>query len=70
MLLLINMWGFIKSMWIYVNLCEFMGNKWCFNNKNVFTTIHVVWVTTGDGLKSQNGQFKISEYINFGAHKK
>ena len=47
-----------------------MGNKWCFNNKNVFTTIHVVWVTTGDGLKSQNGQFKISEYINFGAHKK
>ena len=20
----------------YVNLCEFMANKWCFNNKNVF----------------------------------
>ena len=29
-----------------------MGNKWCFDNKNVFTTIRVVWVTTGDGLKS------------------
>ena len=36
-----------------------MGNKWCFNNKNVFTTIRVVWVTTDDGLKPQNGQFKI-----------
>ena len=30
-----------------------MGNKWCFNNKNVFATNRVVWVTTG-----QNGQFK------------
>ena len=29
-----------------------MGNKWCFDNKNVFTTIRVVWVTTGDGLKT------------------
>ena len=36
-----------------------MGNKWSFNNKNVFATDRVVWVTTGAGQKSQNGQFKI-----------
>ena len=30
----------------------------------------VVYVTTGDGLKSQNGQFKGFEFINFRAHKK
>ena len=35
-----------------MNLCKFMGNKWCFDNKNVFTTIRVKWVTTGDGLQS------------------
>ena len=36
------------------------GQKWSFNNKNVFTTIRVVCVTTGAGLKSRHGQFKIS----------
>ena len=30
---------FIKIIQIYVNLCKFMANKWCFNNKNVFNTI-------------------------------
>ena len=29
----------IKIIQIYVNLCKFMANKWCFNNKNVFNTI-------------------------------
>ena len=48
-------------MWIYVNSCEFMDNKWCFNNnlKNVFPTIRVVWASEGSGLKPQNGQFKV-----------
>ena len=32
-----------------------MGNKWCFNNKNIFATDGVVWVTTGAGQKFQNG---------------
>ena len=45
-------------MWIYVNSCEFMDNKWCFNNKDVFTIIRVVWASGGSGLKPQNGQFK------------
>ena len=44
---------------VYKKLFEFMGNKWSFNNKNVFTTITVVCVTTVAGLKSRNGQFKI-----------
>ena len=34
-------------MWIYVNSCEFIDNKWCFNNKNVFTAIRVVWASGG-----------------------
>ena len=38
-------------MCIYVNLCEFMDNK-CFNNKNVFTGIRVVYVSGGSGLKT------------------
>ena len=25
-----------KIMWIDVNSCEFMDNKWCFNNKKCF----------------------------------
>ena len=29
-----------------------MGNKWCFNNKNVFATDRVVWVTRVDGIKT------------------
>ena len=36
-----------------------MGNKWCFNNQNVFATDRVVQVTTELGKKSQNGQFKV-----------
>ena len=45
-----------------------MGNRWCFNNKNVFATDRVVCVTTGTGQKPQNGQLKffnllISEHI-------
>ena len=38
--------------------CEFMGIYKCFNNKNVFTTIRVVWVNGVSGQKPQNGQFK------------
>ena len=53
-----------------VNLCKFTGYKWCFNNKKCFYYYCVVSVTTGVGLKSQNGQFKIFEFINFRAHKK
>ena len=38
-------------------------NLWVINGvltiKNVFTTIRVVWVTAGMGLKRQNGQFKV-----------
>ena len=41
-----------------MNLCEFMDNKWCFNNKNVFTAIGVVWVNGRSGQKPQNAQFK------------
>ena len=41
-----------------MSLCEFMNNRWCFNNKNVFTAIRVVWVNGGSGQKPQNGQFK------------
>ena len=44
---------------IYVNSCEFMGNKWCFNNKNVFSAIRVVQVSGGSGQKPQNGQLKV-----------
>ena len=40
-----------------MNLCEFIDNK-CFNNKNVFTAIRVVWVSGESGQKPQNGQFK------------
>ena len=47
-----------------------MGNKWCFNNKNVFATDTVVCVTTGAGQKSQNAQFKVFQFVNFRAHKK
>ena len=47
-----------------------MGNKWCFNNKNVFTTDRVVWVTTWVWEKSQNGQFKVFQFVNFRALKK
>ena len=47
-----------------------MGNKWCFNNKNIFPTNRVVWVTTGVGQKSQNGQFKGFQFVSFRAHKK
>ena len=36
-----------------------MGNKWCFNNKNVFAADRVVCVTTGARQKYQNGQFKV-----------
>ena len=32
-----------------------MGNKWRVNNKNIFATDRVVWVTTGTGQKFQNG---------------
>ena len=42
----------------FMNLCGFMDNKWCFNNKNVFTAIKVAWVNGGSGQKPQNGQFK------------
>ena len=47
-----------------------MGNKWCFNNKNVFATNRVVWVTTETGQKSQNGQLKGFQFVNFRAHEK
>ena len=30
------LWGFKKITQIYVNLCKYMGNKWCFNNKHFF----------------------------------
>ena len=26
-----------------MNSCKFIDNKWCFNNKNVFTAIKVVY---------------------------
>ena len=42
-----------------------MSNKWYFNNKNVFATGRVVWVTTRVGEKSQNGQFKVFQFVNF-----
>ena len=42
-----------------MNLCEFMDNKWCFNNENVFTAIKVVYVSGGPGQKPQNGQFRV-----------
>ena len=47
-----------------------MGNKWFFNNKNVFATDTVVWVTTGAEQKSQNGQFKGFQFVSFEALKK
>ena len=47
-----------------------MGNKWCFNNKNVFATDRVVWVTIGAGQQSQDGQCKAFELVNFEEHKK
>ena len=28
-------------------LCEFRDNKWCFNTKNIFTAMRVVWVNFG-----------------------
>ena len=43
----------------YVNLYEFTDNKWCCNNKNVFTANRAVNVSGGSGLKPQNGQFKV-----------
>ena len=54
-------------MWIQF---AFIDNKWCFNNKNDFTTIRVVWASGGSGLKPQNGQFKVFLPTNFKAHKK
>ena len=36
-----------------------MGNKQCFNNKNVFATNRVVWVTGVDGSKRQNEKLEI-----------
>ena len=45
-----------------------MGNKWCFNNKNDFSTIEQG--TTGVRPTTQNGQFKGFKFINFRAHKK
>ena len=44
-----------------MNLCKFIDNKWCFNNKNdknVFTAIKVVYINGGSGEKPQNGPFK------------
>ena len=49
-------------------------NLWVINGvltiKNVFTTIRVVWVTAGMGLKRQNGQFKVFQFVNLMAFKK
>ena len=59
-----------KIIEIYVNVCEFIGNKWWFKNKKCFYYYWVVKVTTEVGLKSQNGQFKDFEFINFRAPKK
>ena len=41
-----------------MNSCEFIDNKQCFNDKNVFTAIRVVQVGGGSEEKPQNGQFK------------
>ena len=30
-------------------------NSWCFNNKNIFTAIKVVYLKGGPGKKPQNG---------------
>ena len=53
-------------MWIYANL-------WVINDvltlKNVLLLLSSI-VTTVVGLKSQNSQFKIFQFINFKAHKK
>ena len=35
-----------------------MGNKWCFNNKNIFATDRVVWVTEVDGSKQKNEKIR------------
>ena len=35
-----------------MNSCEFMDNERCFNNKNVFTAIKVVYTNGGSGQKN------------------
>ena len=58
-LFVIILWGFIKIIQMHVNICEFIGSKWCFDNVKRLYYYWVVYVTTGVGLKSQNRQFKI-----------
>ena len=40
-LFVVILWGFIAIIQMYVNLCEFKGNKWCFSNKKCF---YYYWV--------------------------
>ena len=46
----------------FVRIYKNYANLWVINGvltiKMVFATNRVVWVTTGAGQKSQNGQFK------------
>ena len=65
-------------MWLYViifsRIYKNYANLWVVNDvltiKMFFATDRVVWVTRVDGQKSQNGQSKVFQFVNFEAHKK
>ena len=43
------------NFWLYKNYpnsSKFIDNKWCFNNKNVFTAIKIVYINGGSGQKT------------------
>ena len=35
-----------------MNSRKFIDNKWCFNNKNAFTAMKVVYISEGSGEKT------------------
>ena len=69
-------WKFliINSKKIYISEHKYKNfvNSWCFNNKNVFTAIKVVYINGGGGggpgKKPQNGQLKV--FFDFKARQK
>ena len=50
----------LKKKYISEHKYKNFVNSWCFNNKNAFTAIKVVYINGGGtGKKPQNGQFKV-----------
>ena len=55
---------------IYKNYANLRVINGVLRIKLFFATDRAVWVTTGAAQKSQNGQFKVFQFVNFEAHKK